>query len=54
MSESLVLGSARIFFPRASSKPSTDATSQLHEPDERTNHAHLSRPRTQFMPTHPN
>jgi hypothetical protein len=46
--------SARTLFSMAPSRPSSDATSDLHEPDERTNHAHLSRHEREFMPTHPN
>ncbi|MFD3558112.1 hypothetical protein ACFWVU_00310 [Streptomyces sp. NPDC058686] len=41
-------------FSLAFNRPSTDATSDLHKPDERTDHAHLCGHEREFMPTHPN
>ncbi len=40
----------RTFFSRASSRPSTDGTSHLHEQRERTNRAPLSRTQPEFVP----
>ena len=38
----------------ASKSAATDATRDLHEPDERTNHVHVPRDEWELMPTHPN